>query len=173
MALQPYADGSYNIVYDIKNTVELRDWMAKMANTLTDHAVAYLDAKKKDEKRKSDDRAKRARELAFPASKTGVLEQEQRRVDVSLPMMGDDDVPAAEVLDKPRTIPPVKKPALVPVQPPRIINTAKGPVEVAADVSDDDLAELGIEAIIAKIEETQEPSSSNDERNTSDDEVSS
>lgn len=141
-AMQPYADGSYNIVYDEKNTVALRDFFANLTNTLTDNATKYLEEQQEKEKRVITERAERAKAAAFPVSKAIGLEKEKRRINTHLSMMGNSEVPGGTVLDRPPTLAP-PKPSLIPAKANRVVQTITGPIEVAPDVSDADIRALG------------------------------
>lgn len=142
MALQPYNDGSFNILYDDSKTVLLRDTFAQYTNTLTDAAVKYLEDQKADEERKLHERTERARQAAFPVSRAIGIEKEKKRVNTHLDMMGTDLVPSAAVLNKPTTLTPPKKPLVEP-NPNRLVKTNKGEIEVGPDVSDADIRSLG------------------------------
>lgn len=142
VAMQPYADGSYNIVYDEKNSVPLRDFFAGLTNTLTEAAVKYLDEQAIRERQLVQERAERAKVAAFPISKQVGLEKEKRRVNTQIAMMGTEEQPAGRVLDKVPSIIPPSNP-LVVSKPNRVVSTMTGPIEVAPDVSDADIRALG------------------------------
>lgn len=166
MALQMYNDGTWNVLYDEKRIVELRDFFAGLTNTLTETATAYLSQQQADEERLHKERADRARNLAFPVSRAASIEKEKQRVNNVLPMMGKEPVPEAAVLAKPTSVAPPKKP-LVPPKPNRVVMTDKGPLEVAPDVSDEDIRGLGY-----TLTQDDQPGDSQDQTDTTGGELS-
>lgn len=142
MALQLYADGTYNLVYEVGKTVELRDWFATLTNTLSEQAVLYLQEKKAEEKRRAQERIEQARRAAFPEMHSNAIDKESERIAAPIAMMGLSAVPTAQVLDRPRTLPPKVALGTFPIAK-RVVKTSGGLIEVAADVSDDELTKLG------------------------------
>lgn len=145
MALQPYTDGSYNILYDEKRIVELRDWAAVLANTLSDKAVAYLDSEKEKTAQKKREKIEKAKRKEIDP--TVKLEKEVQRLGgKKLEMMGDADIAPPTIANSLPKKKKVTKP-LVPQIKPRTVQTDRGPMTIAGDVSDDEVRAMGFNII--------------------------
>jgi hypothetical protein len=122
MALQLFSGANYQILYAEKDIVKLRDWAADLTNELTQLAVNHLDAERRE----------KLREKAERTEKIKMLQQDtDPRIDKELARLNGAEF--ARMALKPLTA----------ELPPRIVNTDQGRLEVAGDVSDDHIREMG------------------------------
>jgi hypothetical protein len=137
MVLQQYVDGSYNILYDDKNIVVLRDWAAILTNTLSSKAAEYITDQKNDDEKKWKEKAERGK-------RTAQFEREIKRVDTTIDMMGNITPIDQPTIFSNQSKTPNPKNTMEIIKPEsRMVNTINGPVEVAGDVSDAELKKMG------------------------------
>lgn len=113
------SDLSYYLYYEEKDTVLVRDWLAELANEMTDKAVDHL---KNQEEQIKQERADRQAAIKHAANPTKAIKSEITRVNGKLDMMGPgsiapsvaaaDGVDALAIKDEPPV--PVKVKALNP-----------------------------------------------------------
>lgn len=130
MTIQLHADGIYRFLLDEKDLVNLRDWAATLTNSLTKDTLEYLERRKVEEKQKAEERQLRVKRI--PLDRTDELIKTEKRISAE----------SFEALAP--TLPPEPTPKpLVEYPPNRIVNTNQGKLEVAFDVTDKELNEMG------------------------------
>lgn len=142
-AIQMHADGIYRFLIDEKDLIKVRDWAANLANQLTRETLEFIDRRKKEEQQKMVERQMRVRRVTNETDDLLATEKRINSEEFGPLIIPDEDLP----------IPP-----LVELPPNRIVQTDKGPLEVAFDVTDEELTALGytpVNTITASNTETE------------------
>ena len=139
MVIQLHADGIHRILLAQADIVKCRDFIATLANELTDRSLQYLRDLEVQEEQKKIERQEKIKRV--PLDLTPALKKEQVRVGTEKFETISHLVPEPTIEPEPEPLP------LIAVLPKRTVMTTTGEIEVDGDVTDDELNKLGFKII--------------------------